>query len=170
VGDLAHVVVSPESLEAGQLLTLALARPPSPEPIDGSVARGRRDPRSGVVGDPVARPALQRRDERFLNGLFGQVEVTGHADQRRHRPPGLASEEAFDEVRGQCSGCSTIGRISIEPKLAPGILAAASIAWSRSSHSIRKYPPSCSFVSAKGPSVPSVSSPRTRTVVAVLVD
>ncbi len=45
--------------------------------------------------------------------------------------------------------------------------AAIAIAASRSSASISISPPICSFVSAKGPSVTSVSPSRTRTVLAV---
>ena len=45
------------------------------------------------------------------------------------------------------------GRISIEPYFAVGIFSAQRIASSRSLQSTRKYPPSCSCVSANGPSV-----------------
>src|SRR5919109_2228697 len=60
------------------------------------------------------------------------------------------------------------GRISIEPYLAVGIFSAQRIASSRSLQSTRKYPPSCSCVSANGPSVIKVLSFRTRTVVALV--
>src|SRR5512139_1377208 len=60
------------------------------------------------------------------------------------------------------------GRISLEPYLAVGIFSAQRMASSRSLHSIRKYPPSCSCVSANGPSVIMVLSFRTRTVVALV--
>src|SRR5688572_24683159 len=60
------------------------------------------------------------------------------------------------------------GRISIEPYFAVGIFSAQRIASSRSLQSTRKYPPSCSCVSANGPSVIMVLSFRTRTVVALV--
>ena len=60
-----------------------------------------------------------------------------------------------------------MGRTSIEPVRDPGMPAARAMASSRSLASTRKKPPSCSRVSAKGPSVVKVFPFFTRTVVAV---
>src|SRR6185295_15562733 len=62
---------------------------------------------------------------------------------------------------------SFTGRTSILPSRAAGIFEATRMASFRSLTSIRKYPPSCSFVSAKGPSVVEAFPLRTRTVAAV---
>jgi hypothetical protein len=62
-----------------------------------------------------------------------------------------------------------MGRISIVPRRAIGMRSAMAMASSRSSASIRKYPPSCSCVSAKGPSVMRLLPSRTRKLVAVAV-
>ena len=55
----------------------------------------------------------------------------------------------------------------MEPYFTVGIFSAQRIASSRSLHSSRKYPPSCSCVSAKGPSVINVLPSRMRTLVAL---
>jgi hypothetical protein len=59
-----------------------------------------------------------------------------------------------------------IGRTSMLPRRANGIFAATWMASFRSRASIRMNPPSCSVVSAKGPSVADSLPFRTRTVVA----
>src|SRR4051794_2840141 len=64
-------------------------------------------------------------------------------------------------------GISTIGRTSTVPHRAAGMRAAMLRAASKSFASTRKYPPSCSRVSAKGPSVTRRLPSRTRTLVAV---
>ena len=99
----------------------------------------------GLAGTPRAGQRLQRGDERVLDGLLGEVEVAEHADQRRDRPALLLAEEAVDDGVGVGPGSSRepaggrpsaragrfgralgrysqIGRTSIEPSLAPGIL------------------------------------------------
>src|SRR5437763_6879775 len=63
----------------------------------------------------------------------------------------------------------TTGRISTVPQRPAGIRPAISMASSRFPASIRKKPPSCSRVSANGPSVMSGLPSRTRTLVAVEV-
>src|SRR5215470_10556093 len=61
---------------------------------------------------------------------------------------------------------SLTGRTSTVPRRAIGMRAAMSIASSRSAASIRKKPPSCSRVSANGPSVTRRLPSRIRTLVA----
>ncbi len=60
-----------------------------------------------------------------------------------------------------------MGRTSMLPRRPIGIFAATWMASFRSRASIRMNPPSCSFVSAKGPSVVDSLPFRTRRVVAV---
>jgi hypothetical protein len=127
---------------ARQLLGLVLEPAATAQSVDGSVASGRGDPRARVVRHPARRPGLQRRDERLLNGFLGEIEVTKDADERRDRPARLGAEQAVDDlVRGWLgrrqwapAACtvagsamvlkSTMGRTSIEPRFAPGIIAA----------------------------------------------
>ena len=107
VGDV-HLVLSGIGRDRGELrldLGIALERPgllaqarASAEPVDGPVAGRRRDPRTGVVGHAPDRPRLERRHERLLDGLLGQVEVAEHPDERRDRPAGLFAEQAVDDL------------------------------------------------------------------------
>ena len=121
-----------DALNQVRLVAKAL-RPP--EPVDRAVARGRRDPRARVVGDPVPRPALQRDREGVLHGLLGEVEVAEHPDERRDRPSRLAPEQAVDDLR--ClAHMSMIGLTSTDPPAATaGSFWAASMASSRFAHS-----------------------------------
>jgi hypothetical protein len=77
-------------------LSLCSAGRLTTDPVDRAVARRRDDPRAGVVRDAVARPALERDDERVLDRLLGAVEVAERARQGRDRLPGLAPEQAVD--------------------------------------------------------------------------
>ena len=115
---------------------------PPAEAVDRPVPCRRRDPGARVVRDAPNRPRLERGDERFLDGLLGEVEVAEDADERRDRPARFGSEQAVDDlVRGgigsrqsaptasgtacACAAAkSKTGRTSIEPCLAPGIIAA----------------------------------------------
>src|SRR5205823_14082870 len=104
----------------------------------------------GGPGDPPDRPAERPFDDRAVVPS-GRGEV-GHC--RAGTQPGRFSS-------------STTGRISTVPRRAFGIFSAIAIASSRSFASIMKYPPSCSRVSANGPSVTWRLPARTRTLVAV---
>ena len=55
----------------------------TPEPVDGTVAGRRRDPRTGVRRQSGLRPPLRRHDERLLDRLFGDVDVAEETDQGR---------------------------------------------------------------------------------------
>ena len=46
----------------------------------------------------LPRPCFERPDERFLDGLLGEVEVAQDANERRDRPPGFLAEQAVDEL------------------------------------------------------------------------
>ena len=148
VGDTTHVgLVSSERLERLerlQLRSLLAKGSLTPQPIDRSVARGRRDPRAGVVGDPAFRPHPHRLRERVLHRVLGQVEVAQDADQRRDRPPLLVPEQAVDDGRGRgrydgwpSSSNTMTGRISTEPRYPIGSFALDSIASSRLGQSTR---------------------------------
>ena len=85
----------------------------------------------GLVGSPVARPALGGDRERLLRGFLGEVEVAEEADQGREHAAPLVAEGLLEDRYH-----SMIGRTSIAPpSRAAGICAASSIAASRSSAS-----------------------------------
>jgi hypothetical protein len=89
----------------------------------------------------VPGPALEGDGRRLLERVLGAVEVAEGARQERDRPPVSVPERPGDGVvRDGVVGVaaqriSQIGRTSTAPCVAPGIRRAASIAWSRVSHS-----------------------------------
>jgi hypothetical protein len=167
VGDRTHVVLRRPGANRRQLgldLRLALEQlallgqpAPAANPVDGAVARRRRDPRTGVVRKAARRPRLERDDEGLLDGLLGQVEVAGDTDERRDRPPRLLAEQAVDDLGREdlarrtrqaltapatspapADEKSMTGRTSIEaPYFSPGQAAPSSRASSRSRASTR---------------------------------
>ena len=136
--------------------------------VDRAVARGRDDPGAGRPREPVARPALERRRERVLHRVLGELEVAEDArEDRRRRGPIPRGRHARPPAA--CRRYCRTGRISIDAvPAAAGISAASRIASSRSGSSMRKTPPRISFVSANGPSVTMRSPSRTRTTFAVV--
>ncbi len=109
----------------------------APHPVDGTVARHRRQPGAGAARDAVARPALQRRREGILRALLGQVPVAGQSDQGRHDLAPFGLERLRDGGLDPGGHISQIGLTSILPTRAPGIFAATSMASSRSLQSTR---------------------------------
>src|SRR3981081_3212882 len=127
---------------------------------------------------------FDRGDESFLEGVLSEIKIAENSNQRGQDPAVRFTKDQLDRGLGRPSrrphgwlnycfqlsaDCCHRGRISTEPFWAWGILAAQLIASSRSLQSKSQTPPSCSRVSAKGPSVVSVLPSRTRTVVAVEV-
>ena len=103
VGDRAHerVVVVVHPTEGPQL---GLQRGPprdepllAPQPVDRAVARGHDDPCRRVLRHAGDRPALQRDQERVLDGFLRPVEVAEDPRQDGDRLARLASEQAVDE-------------------------------------------------------------------------
>src|SRR5690349_24291578 len=87
-------------------------------------------------------------------------------DNLNHRDTEFAEFSTDSKSWSYFSGDQS-GQISTEPYFAVGIFSAQRIASSRSLHSSTEYPPTCSCVSAKGPSVVRVAPFRMRTVVGV---
>jgi hypothetical protein len=85
---------------AGQLGLLVAQHRLAPQPVDRAPAGGGEDPRGGVLGHPVARPAVQRDDVGVLDGLLGAVEVPERAGQHRYGAAELGAEGAVDGVCG----------------------------------------------------------------------
>ncbi len=93
--------------------------PGLPKAIDGLEPAGRDQPRAGVRGCPLDRPALHRRRERILKRLLGEIEVAEQADQGREDAAGLRAINRLDRVYGWSN--SMTGRTSTVPCCAPGI-------------------------------------------------
>src|SRR5205807_1573629 len=64
--------------------------------VDRPVARGRDDPGTGVARAPVAWPALERRRERILDGVLGQLEVADRPCEDADGTAPLLPEDLFD--------------------------------------------------------------------------
>jgi hypothetical protein len=133
VGQGRLLVVALQLREPLQELGLSLERSLSPYSVYRSVARRREEPGGRAIGDALEGPPLDRRCDRVLEGVLGELEVAEDADQVREDAAPLLAEDALD--RGQCS---ITGRTSIAPPVrAAGIRAAISTASSRLSHSTR---------------------------------
>jgi hypothetical protein len=92
VGGVGGLVVEP-----GRQLAKGGVEPgPPPQPVDGLEAAGRDQPGARVGRQAVARPLRQRRRERVLERLLGQVEVAEHPDQGGQDPARLGPVEALD--------------------------------------------------------------------------
>src|SRR5205823_11110645 len=111
------------------------------------------------------RPAFDRRQERVLHRLLGDVDVAEEPDEHRDGAAVLLSENLLDV--DQCLA-SLKGRTSIGSVVARVIFAAQPSAASRSGTSMMVMPPRNSFPSTNGPSVRSTSSSLNRATVAVL--
>ena len=125
------------------------------------------NPGGRIPGHTLDRPVLDRGDEGFLEGVLGEIEVAKDANQRGQDPAVRLAKDQLDRVPRSAlqtpanwnygfqlpADCCHSGRISTEPFWACGIFAAQLIASSRSLQSKSQTPPSCSRVSANGPSV-----------------
>jgi hypothetical protein len=107
--------------------------------VERAIAGRRREPCTGVARKAVTSPRHQRLCERVLRALLGELPIAGEPDHRRDDPAPLGGEgdadRRIDLGRGRSGHISQIGRTSIVPVFAPGILAAISIASSRSAQS-----------------------------------
>jgi len=76
---------------------LAGEGPFAPNPVDRAIARGRREPRTGIGRPAVTRPALGCDRECVLGGFLGDVEVAEKADQVRNDASPLVPEDVFGQ-------------------------------------------------------------------------
>src|SRR5262249_12015731 len=53
---------------------------------DGLAACGRNQPGARVVRNASLRPGLQRGGERLMHGLFGEIQISEDAHERRQNP------------------------------------------------------------------------------------
>ena len=104
VGDRGHVGLGGCGVGRGQrdeLPQLVPVAAVAPQAIDRAVACGGQDPGTGVVGQPVAGPALNGLYEGFLNRVLGQVDIAEDANEGGDRPPRLPPEQAVDGLLGR---------------------------------------------------------------------
>jgi hypothetical protein len=90
----------------------------APQPVDRPVPRHRHDPRPGVVGNAVRRPAAQRGQVRILDRVLGEPDVAEDAGKQGDGAAELGPEHPVDcrRLRGHAvAGITITGRTSIEP-------------------------------------------------------
>ena len=115
VGQGVHVFVLGR-LCPGEQLGLALERPGPADPVDRSIARDGLDPGARPARNACAGPPLERRGERVLHRVLGELEVAEDADQGREDAAPLVPEDALELVYPATSAdCITSGRTSIVP-------------------------------------------------------
>lgn len=145
--DLGRSIIAAQFLEPGNLVGALSSQRAFAELVDRLVAGGPHQPRARRIGDAVARPLNERRFERGLQGILGEIHVSQGAHQAREHPPVVSAKAVSDfaldahpgRVRFGCDYMSKImiGRTSIVPVVADGIFAAIAVASSRFSASIR---------------------------------
>ena len=98
-----------------QQVALALEGGFTPKAIDQVVLRRAHDPAPRVVWHPPLWPRAQGDQQRFLDGVFRQVEAADRPDESGVNPPRLLSEQSLDcSGQGRAGSCQ-IGRTSIVP-------------------------------------------------------
>ena len=161
------VVAAPAPTSSAGIVTRrAAARPGvpvvagglAPDPVDRAVAGRRDDPPGRVRRHAALRPALERDGEGVLDRLLGEVDVAEEADQGGDGAPALlrgrpVRPPPHSVPAAQDAGSSWKGRTSTGALAGDGALAAQLSAASRSATLMIQKPPSCSLVSANGPSV-----------------
>ena len=82
-----------------QLLLLALPGGSPAQLVDGAVLGGRHQPGTRLRRHAFGRPLAQRRLERVLRQIFGQVHVAHHARQPGDQPGRLDAPDRLDGAR-----------------------------------------------------------------------
>jgi hypothetical protein len=67
------------------------------EMIDGAMPCSRRDPAAWIWRQALDRPLPHGDDERILDSIFSEVDVTEDPDQAGYRSTGLLSEDPADQ-------------------------------------------------------------------------
>ena len=181
-----------EARQLGQPLGAVGDRAVAAQAVDRPPPRGGRDPGARVGRHAVAPPRRDRRRERVLHRVLGELEVAGLADQRRPARRPLLAERALDggrttasaATRGGAASSDSVGagrravvrplarraatgRTSIVPQRAVGMPRGVRERLVEVGALDEVEAGQHSLVTANGPSVISVSPSRTRTVVAL---
>ena len=90
-----HVVAARVGVGAELLLLLAMQRGLA-QAVERAVLGGGHQPGARVVGDAVARPVLQRGDQRVLRQLLGQADVAHAAGERADDARRLDAPDGLD--------------------------------------------------------------------------
>jgi hypothetical protein len=75
-----------------------------PDPVEGAIAGRRLEPGTRIRRDAVARPGLERRQQRVLRGVLSEPEIAAQASgQARDDPTRLAAPD------GSAAGTGLVG-------------------------------------------------------------
>ena len=136
----------------------------TPQLVHASVAGCGDDPARRGWGQPCLRPSLGRDHEGVLNRLLGEVDVAKEADQGCDDLAGLFEKSdrllrLENQPTPQASGLVLEGRTSIRPRGTACVTFSAHLKRRRRDRAPRspEEPPTCSLVSAYGPSIVTVS-------------
>jgi len=97
-------VLGVQARQLGQALGAIGHRTVPAQAIDRPPPGGGRDPRPRVGRNPVAPPHRDRRLERILHRVLGQLEIADLADQRGRRNRALVAKRARDRAATGSSG------------------------------------------------------------------
>ena len=100
-------VLGVQARQLGQALGAIGHRPVAAQAIDRPPPRGGGDPRPGIGRNPVAPPDGDRRLERVLHRVLGQLEVADLPDQGGQHDRPLVAKRARDR------GGDRVGRLSV---------------------------------------------------------
>ena len=68
------------------------------QPVDGLAPGDRRDPRSGPGRNAIARPRVERDDERIVERVLRQLEIVADSNERGKDCGGLFAKDILDDV------------------------------------------------------------------------
>ena len=83
---------------AAELAALALEGAAAARGVDRAPAGDRGEPGAGVVRDPLARPLLERGDERVLGEVLGRADPAGVPRQTGEQARRLDPPDGFDRA------------------------------------------------------------------------
>jgi hypothetical protein len=89
------------------------------QPVDRLEPAGRDEPPARIRRRPFDGPALDRRGERVLQRLLGEIEIAEEADESSEDAARLGAVDGLDQVC-DCENSMT-GRTSTVPCFAPGM-------------------------------------------------
>ena len=114
----------------GLLIGQEFDGPIATEAIDRHASGDGIEPRGRAIRHAIAIPRLEGPCVRFLQRVFGRVEIASQPDQPGQHGRALGASDAIEQARqehgSELTGAN--GRISTVPSLIPGMRSAHSIA------------------------------------------